>query len=143
MTKLLFDAPLNKKLTESEAVIAAFIVENIVSWLHEQKLPMPQALNAWHAEVLSKDSRWDFTLRFAGTLAHYTGIGDFALDMRMFSVLLLLFANAAAQYELSQVGSDEASVASLSTYIPPQRKIQPDELEADEATTTQGETNER
>ena len=27
MTKLLFDAPLNKKLTESEAVIAALIVE--------------------------------------------------------------------------------------------------------------------
>ena len=40
MTNLLFDAPLNKKLTESEAVIAALIVENITAWLHEQKQPL-------------------------------------------------------------------------------------------------------
>ena len=137
---ILFDSPLGKKLTESETVIAELVVEDITAWLHEQKLPLYVALNKWHASIASKDSRWDVTLRFAGTLAHYTGIGDFALDMRMFSVLLLLFANAAAQYELSRVGSDEP-VASLSTYIPPKSRIQPDELEADDA--PHGETNGR
>ena len=140
---ILFDSPLGKKLTESETVIAELVVEDITAWLHEQKLPLYVALNKWHASIASKDSRWDVTLRFAGTLAHYTGIGDFALDMRISSVMLFLFANAAKKYEQSRVGSDEAPDASLSTYIPPQRKIQPDELEADDATTTQGETNER
>ena len=49
MTKLLFDAPLNKKLTESEAVIAALIVEKTSYRGCTRKLPMPQALNACNA----------------------------------------------------------------------------------------------
>lgn len=67
---LMFDSPLGKKLTESETVIAALVVEDITAWLHEQKLPLYVAL------------------RFSGTLAHYTGIGDSVLDMRISSVLL-------------------------------------------------------
>lgn len=63
------------------------------------------------AAIASKDSRWDVTLRFAGTLAHYTGIGDSVLDMRISSVLLFLFANAAKKYELAQVVSDATPVA--------------------------------
>ena len=35
----MFDSPL-KKLTESETVIAALVVEDILAWLHEQKLPL-------------------------------------------------------------------------------------------------------
>ena len=35
-----FNSPLNKKLTESEAVIAELVVEDILAWLHEQKLPL-------------------------------------------------------------------------------------------------------
>ena len=37
---LMFDSPLGKKLTESETVIAALVVEDILAWLHEQKLPL-------------------------------------------------------------------------------------------------------
>ena len=137
---LLFDSPLGKKLTESEAVIAELVVEDITAWLHEQKLPLYVALNKWHASIASKDTRWDIAMRFSGTLAHYTGICDSTLDMRISSVMLFLFANAAKKYELSRVGSDEP-VASLSTYIPPKSRIQPDELEADDA--PHGETNGR
>ena len=36
---LMFDSPL-KKLTESETVIAELVVEDILAWLHEQKLPL-------------------------------------------------------------------------------------------------------
>ena len=43
---LMFDSPLGKKLTESEAVIAALVVEDITAWLHEQKLPLYVALVA-------------------------------------------------------------------------------------------------
>ena len=42
---LMFDSPL-KKLTESETVIAALVVEDITAWLHEQKLPRYLALVA-------------------------------------------------------------------------------------------------
>ena len=90
---LMFDSLLNKKLTESETVIAALVVEDILAWLHEQKLPLYVAL------------------RFSGTLAHYTNICDSALDMRISSVMLFLFADAAKKYELSQVGSDALPVA--------------------------------
>ena len=108
---LMFDSPLNKKLTESETVIAALVVEDILAWLHEQKLPLYVALNKWHASIASKDARWDVALRFSGTLAHYTNICDSALDMRISSVMLFLFADAAKKYELSQVGSDALPVA--------------------------------
>ena len=107
---LMFDSPL-KKLTESEAVIAELVVEDILAWLHEQKLPLYVALNKWHASIASKDARWDVALRFSGTLVHYTGICDSTLDMRISSVMLFLFADAAKKYELSQVGSDALPVA--------------------------------
>lgn len=42
-----FNSPLNKKLTESEAVIAELVVEDITAWLHEQKQPLYVALNKW------------------------------------------------------------------------------------------------
>ena len=35
-----FNSPLGKKLTESETVIAGLVVEDILAWLHEQKLPL-------------------------------------------------------------------------------------------------------
>ena len=79
---LMFDSPLNKKLTESETVIAELVVEDILAWLHEQKLPLYVALNKWHASIASKDARWDVALRFSGTLAHYTNICDSALSPR-------------------------------------------------------------
>ena len=60
---LMFDSPLGKKLTESETVIAALVVEDILAWLHEQKLPLYDALNKWHASIASKDARWDVALR--------------------------------------------------------------------------------
>ena len=44
-----FNSPLNKKLTESEAVIAELVVEDILAWLHEQKLPLYDALNKYRA----------------------------------------------------------------------------------------------
>ena len=106
---LMFDSQLTK-LTESETVIAELVVEDILAWLHEQKLPLYVALNKWHASIASKDARWDVALRFSGTLAHYTGVCESALNMRISSVLLFLFANAAAKYELSQAGSDAPPV---------------------------------
>ena len=107
---LMFDSPL-KKLTESETVIAALVVEDILAWLHEQKLPLYVALNKWHASIASKDARWDVALRFSGTLVHYTGICDSTLDMRISSVMLFLFADAAKKYELAQGVSDAHPVA--------------------------------
>ena len=65
---ILFDSPLNKKLTESETVIAALIVEDITVWLQEQKLPLYVALNKWHASIASKDTRWDIALRLQSLL---------------------------------------------------------------------------
>lgn len=108
---ILFDSPLNKELTGSEAVIAELVVEDITAWLQEQKLPLYVALNKWHASIASKDARWDIALRFSGTLAHYTGIDDSVLDMRISSVMLFLFANAAKKYELAQGVSDAHPVA--------------------------------
>ena len=60
-----FNSPLGKKLTESEAVIAELVVEDITAWLHEQKLPLYVALNKWHASIASKDARWDIALRLS------------------------------------------------------------------------------
>ena len=108
---LAFNSTLGKKLTESETVIAELVVEDITAWLHEQMRPLYVALNKWQASIASKDARWDTALRFSGTLAHYIGIDDSVLDMRISSVLLFLFANAAKKYESSQVGSDAPPVA--------------------------------
>ena len=63
MTKLLFDAPLNKKLTESEAVIAALIVEK-----HRIVVARAKVDNAPGAERLQRSVQSAGAVSFTRTL---------------------------------------------------------------------------
>ena len=55
---LMFDSPLGKKLTESETVIAALVVEDITAWLdemlslhhlHVEDIRVPRGKWVWHS----------------------------------------------------------------------------------------------